>query len=93
MALTKNDIIEAIMKETGISKRKSIETVEALLEVIKEDLGGGNDLLVSGFGKFCVKEKDGRRGRNPATGESIQLRSRRVVVFKCSGKLREKVDG
>jgi nucleoid DNA-binding protein len=64
--------------------------VESLLEIIKGALAQGDDVLVSGFGKFCVKCKDERKGRNPATGEDMMLRSRKVVTFKCSGKLRRK---
>jgi integration host factor subunit alpha len=63
------------------------------LEIIKSALTDGDDVLVSGFGKFCVKEKRPRRGRNPATGEDLMLRQRRVVTFKCSGKLRNKING
>jgi integration host factor subunit alpha len=64
-----------------------------LLEIIKGTLEGGDDVLVSGFGKFCVKEKKKRRGRNPATGSDLILRERKVVTFKCSGKLRSKING
>ena len=66
--------------------------VETLLEIIKKTLESGEDVLVSGFGKFCVKEKAERRGRNPATGGDLMLAPRRVVTFKCSGKLRERVN-
>ncbi len=62
-------------------------------EFIKSTLASGKDVLVSGFGKFCVKEKLERRGRNPATGEEMMLGPRSVVKFKCSGKLREKING
>jgi integration host factor subunit alpha len=92
MALTKNDIVTAV-HELGFTKTKSVDIVEALLEIIKSTLERGEDVLVSGFGKFCVKEKQSRRGRNPATGSDLVLRERRVVTFKCSGKLRNKVNG
>jgi len=92
MALTKNDIV-ARVNDLGFTKKKSIETVESLLEIIKSTLEGGDDVLVSGFGKFCVKEKKKRRGRNPATGSDLILRERKVVTFKCSGKLRSKING
>jgi integration host factor subunit alpha len=69
------------------------ETVETLLEIIKSTLASGEDVLMSGFGKFCVKEKRERRARNPVTGEDIMLAPRRVVRFRCSGKLRERVNG
>lgn len=70
-----------------------MQITEHLLEIIKSTLASGNDILVSGFGKFCVKEKDERKGRNPSTNTEMILRSRRVVTFKCSGKLREKISG
>jgi integration host factor subunit alpha len=91
MALTKNDIV-AKVNDLGFTKKKSIETVESLLEIIKDTLEAGDDVLVSGFGKFCVKEKKKRRGRNPATGSDLILRERKVVTFKCSGKLRNKIN-
>ena len=91
MALTKADIIEAVASGNGFTRKKSVETVETVLEIIKETLASGEDVLISGFGKFCVKEKHERKGRNPATGESMMLRPRRVVTFKSSGKLREMI--
>ncbi|MDM8524599.1 integration host factor subunit alpha [Desulfococcaceae bacterium HSG8] len=91
MALTKNDIVTAV-HELGFTKKRSIEIIENLLEIIKKELENGDDVLISGFGKFCVKNKRKRRGRNPATGEDLILRKRRVVTFKCSGKLREKIN-
>ncbi|MFO7646325.1 MAG: integration host factor subunit alpha [Desulfosarcina sp.] len=92
MALTKNDIV-ATVNDLGFTKKKSSETVESLLEIIKGCLERGEDVLVSGFGKFCVREKQRRRGRNPATGSELILRERRVVTFKCSGKLRHHING
>jgi integration host factor subunit alpha len=93
MALTKNDIAEKIQAELDCAKIRSIEMVESLLETLKSSLESGEDVLVSGFGKFCVKEKAERKGRNPATGEDAILPAHRVVTFKCSGNLREKVNG
>lgn len=92
MALTKNDIVEKI-HELGFTKKKSVDIIESLLEIIKGTLEKGDDVLVSGFGKFCVKNKQQRRGRNPATGNELMLRARKVVTFKCSGKLRNKING
>ncbi len=92
MALTKNQIIEEIRTRKGFTKKKSIETIEALLEIIKQTIASGEDVLISGFGKFSVKEKSERRGRNPATGEDMMLDARKVVTFKCSGKLRDRVN-
>jgi integration host factor subunit alpha len=92
MALTKNDIVAAV-HELGFSKKKSVDIIESLLEIMKKALETSEDVLISGFGKFCVKQKGQRRGRNPATGEDLILRERRVVTFKCSGKLRNKING
>ena len=93
MTLTKNDIIEEIRNKNGFSRNKSIETVETLLGIIKQTLTSGEDVMVSGFGKFRVKEKAERKGRNPATGGDMMLAPRKVVTFKCSGKLRNRVNG
>ena len=93
MTLTKSQIIEEIRTRNGFTRKKSIETVETLLEIMKKTLESGDDVLISGFGKFCVKEKSERKGRNPATGEDMMLAPRRVVTFKCSGKFRERVKG
>ncbi len=92
MALTKNDIVEKI-HELGFTKKKSVDIIESLLEIIKGTLEKGDDVLISGFGKFCMKDKQQRRGRNPATGDDLMLRARKVVTFKCSGKLRNKING
>lgn len=91
MTLTKADIVDSIKDRFGFSRSQSIKTVETLLEIIKQTLASGEDVMVSGFGKFCVKEKSERKGRNPATGEDMMLAPRRVVRFKCSGKLREMI--
>ena len=92
MTLTKAQIIDSIQNQTGFPKNKSSEIVETLLEIIKNSLASGEDVLISSFGKFCVREKRKRKGRNPATGDAIMLRSRKVVTFKCSGKLRNKIN-
>ena len=89
MALTKADIIESIHQQLGFPKKQSNEVVEQLIETIKSTLASGDDVLVSGFGKFCVNDKKERRGRNPATGDSMMLRPRRVVTFKCCGEIAE----
>ena len=93
MALTKHDIVEQVYNELGFPKNQSVGIVESLLETIKAALESGEDVLVSGFGKFCVKEKNERKGRNPATGEDAIVPARRVVTFKWSGTLRDKVNG
>ena len=92
MALTKKDILEQIQAQLDFPKEKSQATAEFLLELIKANLEIGDNVLVSGFGKFCVKEKKARKGRNPATGSDLMLKPRRVVTFKCSGQLRDKVN-
>jgi integration host factor subunit alpha len=91
--LTKAKVFDAVAESNGYTRQKSIETVETLLELIKQSLESGDDVLISGFGKFCVKQKGERRGRNPATGKKMILAPRRVVTFKCSGKLRDKING
>lgn len=93
MTLTKANIVEAVAKQNGYPKNQSFEMIETLLEIIKRTLESGEDVLVSGFGKFCVKEKQGRRGRNPATGEDMNLEPRRVVTFRCSRQMRDKING
>ncbi len=93
MALTKAQITEEVRTRNGFTLKKSTKTVEAILEIIKQTLESGEDVLISGFGKFCVKDKKERRGRNPATGEDLMLAPRKVVTFKGSGKLREIVNG
>lgn len=92
MALTKVEIVQSIQSELGFTRNKSFEIVETLLEIMKKTLASGEDVLVSGFGKFCVNGKRQRRGRNPATGDDMMLRERRVVTFKCSGNLRRKIN-
>jgi integration host factor subunit alpha len=93
MTLTKNAAVEKVQSELNFLKNDSIETVESLLEIIKSTLESGEDVLISGFGKFCVKDKNERKGRNPATGETAILPARKVVTFKWSKKLREKING
>lgn len=93
MTLTKADIVKRLWKENDFSKAQSTELVETILKIIKGTLEPGDDVLISGFGKFCVKSKRERRGRNPATGDDLMLDPRKIVTFKCSGKLRERVNG
>ena len=93
MTLTKANIVEEVAEQNGYPKNQSFEIVETLLEIIKRTLESGEDVLISGFGKFCVKKKRERRGRNPATGEDMMMAPRTVVTFKCSRRLRDKING
>ena len=93
MALTKAHITVNLQDQLGFTNKQSIEFIEIILEIMKRTLESGENVLISGFGKFCVKEKRERRGRNPSTGEDMMLKERRVVTFKCSENLRRKVNG
>jgi len=93
MALTKKQIIEEVSRKNGFTMKKSTETIEILLEIMKRSLESGEDVMISGFGKFCIKDKKERKGRNPSTGEDLMLEPRKVVTFRCSQKLRDRVNG
>ena len=93
MTHTKANIAETVAEQNGYPKNQSFEMIETLLEIIKRTIESGEDIMISGFGKFCVRDKKARRGRNPATGEDMMLGQRRVVTFRCSGKLRDKING
>ena len=90
--LTKFDIISAIRKKLNYSKLKSIDILENFLEIFKEAIENEEDIVIVGFGKFCVKNKNARKGRNPATGEKMKISRRKVVSFKCSSILRNKIN-
>ncbi len=92
MTLTKADLIDTIHNNYNFPRQYCSKLVESVLEMMKAALENGDDVLISGFGKFCVKNKRDRRGRNPVTGDDLMLDARRVVVFKCSGVLREKIN-
>ncbi|HDI78260.1 MAG TPA: integration host factor subunit alpha [Desulfobacteraceae bacterium] len=92
MTLTKDKLINDVYNNVGLSKTRSRQLVDSLFEIIKSTLESGEDILISGFGKFQVKDKKERRGRNPQTTEDIRLKARRVVVFKTSGVLRKKLN-
>jgi integration host factor subunit alpha len=93
MTLTKEAITNSVMHRADLSKTASARAIEATFELIKKILEGGEDVLISGFGKFCVKDKGKRRGRNPQSGEDLMLAARRVVAFKCSTVLKTKLNG
>ena len=92
MALTKKEMVSSLVEQTKLDTQTATRSVEAIIELMKSALASGDDVLVSGFGKFSVNEKDSRKGRNPAPGEEMMLPSRKVVTFKCSGKLRDRVN-
>ncbi len=92
MALTKDKLITRLQTQMGITKQESHQIVDRLLEIMKYTLARGDDLLISGFGKFSVRQKNARRGRNPQTKESLVLAARKVLVFKASGVLRERIN-
>jgi len=92
MTLTKQDLIDSIYNQSDLQKQESTQIVESLLEIIKRTLESREDVLISGFGKFSVKDKKERKGRNPDTGGDMKLRARRVVVFQCSRVLRGKIN-
>jgi integration host factor subunit alpha len=93
MTLTKDHIINSVSNHLDLPKGKSAAMVESLLEIMKKTLENGEDVLISRFGKFCVHEKKGRKGRNPATGNDLMLGARRVVTFRCAAKLKGKING
>jgi integration host factor subunit alpha len=92
MSLTKIDIIESVYEQLGIPKKDCVCIVESFFDLIKDDLGKGNDVMISGFGKWTVKAKKKRKGRNPQTGEALTIDARRVVTFKPSNVLRDAIN-
>jgi integration host factor subunit alpha len=92
VSLTKADIILQIQKKIGYSRVESQEMIESVLSIIKETIEAGETLKISGFGSFVVKQKKDRRGRNPQTGETITIESRRIVTFKPSPLVRKAIN-
>jgi integration host factor subunit alpha len=93
MALVKDDLIQALYDQSGFSKHKSRDVIETVFELVKKALESGEDVLISGFGKFSVKKKAQRKGRNPVTGEDLPLDARTVVQFRCSPVMRNRING
>ncbi|MBW2615774.1 MAG: integration host factor subunit alpha [Deltaproteobacteria bacterium] len=93
MTLTKHKLTDSIHKQINLPKVRCEKLVRLLFEIIKDTLENSEDVLISGFGKLCVKDKKKRRGRNPDSGEELTLDSRRVVTFKCSTVLKAKLNG
>jgi len=92
MALTKEKLITHLETQLGMGRQESRQVVERLLKIMKDTLSRGEDLLISGFGKFKVRQKKARPGRNPQTKESMTLAARKVLVFKASGVLRKRIN-
>jgi integration host factor subunit alpha len=90
---TKQTIIQKISTKNNQTPSQAKVTFETLLEIMKSTLASGEDVMISGFGKFQVNEKAPRKGRNPATGKNMMLKRRRTITFKCSGGLRDRVNG
>ena len=93
MSLTKALLTDLIYNNCGCSKSKATELTDSILEIIKKTLESGEDVLITGFGKFSIREKNARRGRNPYTGEDLPLEARRVVTFRCSTVLKDRING
>jgi integration host factor subunit alpha len=91
MSVTKEHIIKSSLNRLGLTKTKSTQLVDSLLEIIKNSLENGDNVLISGFGKFCVQDNRGRR-RHSAYREDLMLGSSRVVIFKCSKVLKDKIN-
>ena len=93
MTLTKAIIAEAISKKMNYTNMESLEMVDSLLEIMKQTLESGEDVLICGFGTFAVKKKMERQGRNPQNGQPMMIAPRKILTFKCSGKLRDRING
>jgi len=93
LACTKQTIIEKISEKNDLSSSEAKDTIEALLEIMKSTLASGEDIMISGFGKFQINEKAPRKGRNPATGKEMMLDGRRTITFRCAGGLRDRING
>lgn len=91
-AMTKADIVEQVYRKIGFSKKESAEIVDLVFEIIKETLERSENLKISGFGSFVVRQKRARRGRNPQTGDEIQITPRKVLTFKPSLVLKKAIN-
>ena len=92
MTITKDSLVEMIHNEIGLNKREAKELIECFFEEIKKTLENGNDIKLSGFGNFMLRDKLPRPGRHPKTGEEVTISSRRVVTFKSGLKLKSKLE-
>jgi integration host factor subunit alpha len=93
MAITKSDMTGNLYEKLGLSKRECADIVDRVFAVIKTTLADGEDVMLSGFGKFMIKHKRARRGRNPLTGEAMKIEERKVLVFRLSQVLRDEING
>jgi integration host factor subunit alpha len=93
MTITRAHLTNSVHNQLDLPKAKSADLVESVFDIMKNTLENGEDILISGFGKFCIKGKRDRRGRNPWTGDDMMLGSRRIVTFKCSGVLKDRLNG
>jgi len=93
MAMTKADIVETLYEKVGFSKKEAADLVELVFDTIKERLSHGDKIKISGFGNFVIREKKPRMGRNPQTGDTIEISARRVLTFRPSQVLRAEVNG
>ena len=92
MTITKDSLVEMVHNEVGLNKREAKELIECFFEQIKKSLEDGNDIKLSGFGNFILRNKSSRPGRNPKTGEEVMISERRVVTFKSGLKLKSKLE-
>ncbi len=92
MTITKDSLVEMVHNEVGLNKREAKELIESFFEQIKRSLEEGNDIKLSGFGNFILRNKSPRPGRNPKTGEEVVISERRVVTFKSGLKLKSKLE-
>lgn len=92
MAMTKGEIIDLLYEKTGLHKKACVSAVESTMDIIKEELGKGNPVRISGFGKWTVNSKKERKGRNPKTGEALKIRARKIVTFKPSPILKDEIN-
>jgi integration host factor subunit alpha len=91
--MTKRDLIENVRINSNLQRREAEDIVDSFLDLIKDTLASGEEIKVSGFGKFVVNSKNDRKGRNPQTGESLTITSRRIVTFKPSTILKQQING
>lgn len=91
--MTKADIVEVVHNRTGFSKKESSEAVESILDILKDVLEEGEKIKLSGFGNFVIRNKEVRKGRNPKTGEEMEISARSVLTFKPSQKLKDHING